>query len=88
MGASDETRPTLQATLVLCTDIALPIEGIDIGWTNVQAIPNLTFRSTYLLVDGNMGFCVELEDVQSELGFDVHAFLLDSAHRQQILQHI
>jgi hypothetical protein len=75
MRAGDEACPTLQTTFVLHLDPVLPIQGIQVGRANVQAVANLALGLTDLLIDSDVGFCVNLEDIQAELGFNVHAIL-------------
>ena len=65
MRAGDEARPALQAALVIHLDITFVIRCIKLRRANMEAVANLTDVLAYLVINDDMGFGIDLEDVQT-----------------------
>lgn len=70
--ASDQARAAFQAPLVIHLDFSLLVQGIEIGWADMQTVADRAACLADLLVDENMRFfLINLKYIQSEFCFNV-----------------
>jgi hypothetical protein len=65
MRAGDEARPALQASLIIHLDITFVVRCIELCRANMEAVANLTYALAHLVIDDDVGFRVDLEDIQT-----------------------
>jgi hypothetical protein len=63
----------LDASVGVCLDISFLVQRVDFGGANIEAVLRLTFFSADLLVDLDVAFLVDLEDVSPEFVFHLHS---------------